>query len=119
MNDPTAHSSEPDALPPDAIREPPHTFFKALRQIGPGLILAGSIVGTGELIATTGLGAKEGYILLWLILLSCVIKVFVQTELGLQRVDGSLRRGRGHLEEFEDLTGQRGQQVGLGGVQGQ
>ena len=53
-----------------------------MSQIGPGLILAGSIVGTGELIATTGLGADVGYVFLWLILLSCVIKVFVQIELG-------------------------------------
>ena len=50
--------------------------------IGPGLILAASIVGTGELINTTGLGAKAGFSLLWLIVLSCVIKVFVQVELG-------------------------------------
>ena len=103
MNDPTSHSSEPDALPPDAIREPPHTFFKALRQIGPGLILAGSIVGTGELIATTGLGAKEGYILLWLILLSCVIKVFVQTELGRY----AITHGKTTLAAFDTLPGPR------------
>ncbi len=46
------------ALPPEAIKEPPHTVKSALRQIGPGLILAASIVGTGELINTTSLGAK-------------------------------------------------------------
>src|SRR3954468_11274057 len=103
MNDPTSHSSEPDALPPDAIREPPHTFFKAIRQIGPGLILAGSIVGTGELIATTGLGAKQGYILLWLILLSCVIKVFVQTELGRY----AITHGQTTLAAFDTLPGPR------------
>src|SRR5688572_23764325 len=44
------------ALPPDAVREPPATWGAALRHIGPGLILAGAIVGTGELIATTHLG---------------------------------------------------------------
>ncbi len=54
----------------------------SIRQIGPGLILAASIVGTGELINTTSLGAKAGFSLLWLILLCCVIKVFVQVELG-------------------------------------
>ena len=43
---------------------------QAIRQIGPGLILAASIVGTGELINTTSLGAKAGFSLLWLILLS-------------------------------------------------
>lgn len=62
--------------------EAPASLGKALRQIGPGLILAGAIVGTGELIATTNLGAKAGFALLWLVLLSCFIKVFAQVELG-------------------------------------
>ena len=48
----------------------------------PGIILAGTIVGSGELILTTALGAKHGFVFLWLILFSCVIKVFVQIELG-------------------------------------
>src|SRR4051812_8772138 len=50
------------------IQDPPATLVKALSQIGPGLILAASIVGTGELINTTALGAKQGFVLLWLIL---------------------------------------------------
>ncbi len=53
--------ADPYALPPDAIREPPHSLGRALREIGPGLILAASIVGTGELINTTSLGAKAGF----------------------------------------------------------
>ena len=51
-------------------------------RLGPGLIVAGSIVGSGELIATTATGAQAGFWLLWLILIGCVIKVFVQVELG-------------------------------------
>ena len=51
-------------------------------RIGPGLIIAGSIVGSGELIATTKTGAEAGFWLLWLILIGCIIKVFVQVELG-------------------------------------
>src|SRR5688500_8000559 len=73
---------DPYALPPSAIEEPPLSLGRALRQVGPGLILAGSIVGTGELIATTNLGAKVGFALLWLVILSCLVKVFVQIELG-------------------------------------
>lgn len=73
---------DPYALPADAIQEPPHTLWAALRKIGPGIILAGTIVGSGELILTTSLGAKHGFVFLWLILFSCVIKVFVQIELG-------------------------------------
>ena len=46
------------------------------------MIIAGSIVGSGELIATTKTGAQAGITLLWLIILGCLIKVFVQIELG-------------------------------------
>lgn len=75
-------SFDPYALPPDAVQEPPRRFATMLRQVGPGLILAGAIVGTGELIQTTHLGAKVGFTLLWLVILSCFVKVFVQIELG-------------------------------------
>ncbi len=72
----------PYALPPEAVREPPTSLWQTLLMIGPGIVLAGTIVGSGELLVTTGLGATSGYTFLWLILLSCVIKVFVQIELG-------------------------------------
>ncbi|MEM7144369.1 MAG: divalent metal cation transporter [Verrucomicrobiota bacterium] len=62
-------------------QEPPTTIPGILRKLGPGLILAGSIVGSGELIATTAAGAEAGFVLLWLIILGCVIKVFTQIEL--------------------------------------
>jgi manganese transport protein len=89
------------ALPADAIKEPPRTWLRAIRQIGPGLILAASIVGTGELINTTGLGATAGFSLLWLILLSCVIKVFVQVELGRY----AITHGKTTLAAFDTLPG--------------
>jgi len=87
----------------EAIKEPPHTIFSSLRQIGPGLILAASIVGTGELINTTSLGAKAGFSLLWLIVLSCVIKVFVQVELGRY----AITHGKTTLAAFDTLPGPR------------
>ncbi|MFO0868073.1 MAG: transmembrane Mn(2+) transporter [Pirellulales bacterium] len=58
------------------------TIRGILRRLGPGLIIAGSIVGSGELIGTTTTGALAGYWLLWLIIIGCVIKVFVQVEFG-------------------------------------
>jgi Mn2+/Fe2+ NRAMP family transporter len=61
---------------------PPRTLGKILRQVGPGLIIAANIVGSGELIMATKTGAEAGAVLLWLILLGCVVKVFVQLELG-------------------------------------
>ncbi len=79
-NDPDSY--DPYAMNADAIQEPPRTFLQAIRMIGPGIILAGTIVGSGELLLTTALGATTGFIFLWLILFSCVIKVFVQIEIG-------------------------------------
>ncbi|MGH2524208.1 MAG: Nramp family divalent metal transporter, partial [Anaerolineales bacterium] len=73
---------DPYVLSESTVQEPPRTLGQALRKIGPGLILAGAIVGTGELIATTHVGAKAGFALLWLVILSCFIKIFVQVELG-------------------------------------
>lgn len=64
------------------LRAPPTTLGGILKQLGPGLILAGAIVGSGELIATTRVGADAGFTLLWLIIIGCIIKVFVQIELG-------------------------------------
>ncbi|MEO2048478.1 MAG: Nramp family divalent metal transporter [Pirellulales bacterium] len=64
------------------VKLPPQTIPGILRQLGPGLIIAGSIVGSGELIATTAVGAEAGFLLLWLILIGCAVKVFTQVEFG-------------------------------------
>lgn len=66
----------------EEIREAPTSTIGILRNIGPGMILAGSIVGSGELIATTRTGAEAHFDFLWLIILGCIIKVFAQIELG-------------------------------------
>ncbi len=91
------------STPADAVEEPPRTLITALGRIGPGLILAAAIVGTGELINTTSLGARAGFTLLWLILLSCVIKVFVQVELGRY----AIVHGKTTLAAFDSLPGPR------------
>jgi manganese transport protein len=64
------------------MQSPPTRFWEVLRQLGPGMILTGSIVGSGELIATPTLAANVGFAALWLIVLSCTVKVVVQEELG-------------------------------------
>ena len=48
------------ALDPASIKDPPASFRSKLAFLGPGFILSASIVGSGELIATTILGAKAG-----------------------------------------------------------
>ncbi len=73
---------DPYALDPNDIKEPPTQFSEIIRYTGPGIVLSASIVGSGELILTTTLGAKVGYSLMWLIILSCLIKSVVQAFLG-------------------------------------
>lgn len=74
-----------------------------LRQLGPGLIISGAIVGSGELIVTPKLGATVGFTLLWFIILGCVIKVFVQIELGRFAVAS----GKTTLEAMDLVPGPR------------
>src|SRR5688572_5878073 len=96
-------SYDPYAMPGDALKEPPETLIAALCKIGPGIILAGSIIGSGELLLTTSLGADYGFAFLWLILFSCVVKVFVQIELGRHAISS----GKPTLAALNELPGPR------------
>ncbi len=53
------------------LRRAPRSAATILRQLGPGFIMAASIVGSGELIATTKTGGEAGISLLWLIIIGC------------------------------------------------
>src|SRR4029434_1898337 len=95
--------TDPYQLRPEEVAEPPATFRGALREIGPGMILAASIVGSGELIATTTLGAQVGYAALWVIVLSCLIKPAIQAEIGRYVI----ATGETGLESFNRVPGPR------------
>ena len=99
----TTQGFNPYARKPEHIQEPPKSFGAILKLIGPGLILASSIVGSGELIATTVLGAEMGYTLLWLVIVSCIIKIVVQNELGRYAIG----TGETTLEAFNHVPGPR------------
>lgn len=81
----------------------PTHWLGILRQIGPGLIISAVIVGSGELIVTPKLGATVGIKLLWFILLGCLIKVFVQIELGRYAIS----KGLTTLEAMNTIPGPR------------
>jgi len=83
--------------------DPPKTTIAILLRIGPGLIIAGQIVGSGELIATTKTGAEAGFWLLWLIVIGCVIKVFTQVELGRYTIVA----GRTTMQILNEVPGPR------------
>lgn len=93
---------EPDAGEQTPI-DPPRDFWGIVRRLGPGMIIAGSIVGSGELIATTKTGAQAGMTLLWLIIVGCVIKVFVQIELGRH----AITHGETTLKALDSVPGPR------------
>jgi Mn2+/Fe2+ NRAMP family transporter len=88
---------------PPGFRAPPATLGAALREIGPGLVSSASIVGSGELITTAVLGAEVGFVALWIILLSCLGKVFTQLEFGKH----AIAHGMPTLAAFNRLPGPR------------
>ena len=92
---------DPYIISEATIKEPPTTLLQRFKFLGPGFILSASIVGSGELIATTILGAKAGFVALWIILLSCLAKVAVQLEFGKHAV----LTGERCMQAFSHLPG--------------
>ena len=83
------------------IKEPPRTLRSKFKFLGPGFILSASIVGSGELIATTLLGGKAGFILFWVIIVSCLVKVAIQLEFGRR----AILTGETPMKSFSRLPG--------------
>ena len=88
---------------PAETKDPPKTIGGIIRHLGPGLIIAGSIVGSGELIATTIVGAEAGFWLLWIIIIGCVIKVLTQVEMGRYTISS----GKTSLGAMAEVPGPR------------
>ena len=85
------------------IQEPPKSILGMLRHLGPSLIVTANIVGSGELIMTTTLGAKAGFVTLWVVLVSCLVKVAIQLEFGRLAIG----TGETTLEAMNKLPGPR------------
>ena len=71
-----------DTNPMQTIPDPPVGFWETTKFLGPSFILVGSVVGSGEIILTTTLGATVGFVMLWWMLISCWGKTIIQAELG-------------------------------------
>lgn len=95
--------TDPYVLSADTAKDPPTTFSGRLKFLGPGFILSASIVGSGELIATTTLGATAGFHAFWIIVISCLAKVAVQLEFGKH----TILSGRTAMQCFNELPGMR------------
>ena len=85
---------DPYILDETRIQDPPTKFSGKLKFLGPGMITSAAVVGSGELLTATALGAQVGFILLWLVLVSTFVKVWVQ--IALARWAISTGRPRGH-----------------------
>lgn len=94
---------DPYLVDEHSVLPPPQNFRQKLRFLGPGFILSASVVGSGELIATTSLGAKAGFVTLWVILVSCLVKIVLQLEFGRQ----SILRGVSAMNLMNALPGPR------------
>jgi Mn2+/Fe2+ NRAMP family transporter len=99
----SAASKDLYSFDPSDVQDPPQGLWATLKRIGPGLILSASIVGSGELIATTTLGAEVGYVCMWVIILSCLVKPAIQAEIGRY----SVSTGETGLAGFNRVPGPR------------
>ena len=86
-----------------AAKTPPASIVGTLSCLGPSMILSASIVGSGELIMTTTLGAQAGFVALWVIIVSCLVKVCVQLEFGKHAISS----GESTMAALDDLRGPR------------
>lgn len=92
---------DPYQLSEASIQEPPAGLWEKLKHLGPGFILSATIVGSGELIATTTLGARAGFITFWVIIVSCLVKVAIQIEFGRH----TILTGETAMQAFHRLPG--------------
>ena len=94
-------TQDPYSLDDSKVLDPPTSLKGTIKHLGPGFILSASIVGSGELVATTQLGAGAGFVALWVILVSCLVKVAIQLEFGKR----AIMTGETTFASFNTLPG--------------
>ena len=77
----TSSTKDPYTIREGESHPPPTNLAGRLGYLGPSLIVTGAVIGSGELVLTTSLGAVAGWSLLWWLVLSCWCKSLVQAEL--------------------------------------
>ncbi|WP_411721852.1 Nramp family divalent metal transporter [Mycetocola sp.] len=99
--------SDPYIVDGTQIKEPPKNLLGRFRFLGPGMITSAAVVGSGELLTATALGAQAGFMLFWLVFVSTFVKVWVQIELA----RWTISTGRVALAGYDDVPpriGKRG-----------
>lgn len=84
-------------------KAPPVGLGRTMLAIGPGIVVSGSVIGSGELINVPVQAASYGFVLLWAVIISCVIKYFLQVELGRH----CLVHNRTTIQAFNSCPGPR------------
>ncbi|MGO2035154.1 MAG: Nramp family divalent metal transporter [Brevibacterium sp.] len=72
VHSPTQHSA---SAKPEQVPIP--RGLSLITSVGPGLVLAMSFLGTGDLVSSSVSGASYGYALLWTLVLSLVARTFI------------------------------------------
>lgn len=90
-DDPAAGPARGDQRP--ALRRP------RLRYVGPGIVVAATGVGSGDLVATLIAGSQYGYALLWAAVVGCVVKISLAEATGRWH----LATGRTILQGWQSL----------------
>lgn len=70
-------TSQQDVDIPQADHKLPSTVRGYVRSFGPGLVLAMTFLGTGDLVASTVAGANYGYDLLWTLVIALLARGFM------------------------------------------
>src|SRR5215217_2966786 len=66
----------------EARTEAPSTFGSWLRFVGPGLIIAATGVGAGDMVSSLNAGTEYGMIFLWAILVGAFVKFYLTEGIG-------------------------------------
>jgi Mn2+/Fe2+ NRAMP family transporter len=83
MPEPRTAPAPPPAAPGGEHSEAPipRSFVDYLRGIGPGIVVALSWLGTGDLINSSVSGANYGYVLMWALVIATLARFFVVSAL--------------------------------------
>ncbi|CAN5125208.1 Nramp family divalent metal transporter [soil metagenome] len=79
MADTAGGVSDQPARRPEEGREAPATLGSRLRQVGPGLVVAATGVGAGDMVTSLSAGTAYGTTLVWAIVIGALLK-YVLTE---------------------------------------
>jgi Mn2+/Fe2+ NRAMP family transporter len=78
---PPAHPPVGAVVAPPAEPPVPHSFVGYLKGMGPGIVVALSWLGTGDLINSSVSGANYGYVLMWALVIATLARFFVVSAL--------------------------------------